>query len=126
MSSKIVLTDQAPAPIGPYNQAVITGNLMFVSGQIAFDVNTNELVMDSIEKETHQVMHNILSILKAVNTDFSSIVKSTIFLKDLNDYDVVNRVYGSFFNENAPARECVQVVKLPKDVNVEISVIASL
>ena len=126
MSKTIIYTNQAPDPIGPYNQAILTNNLLFISGQIAFDTTTKTFVLDNIEMETRQVMQNISAILKESGSDFSSVVKTTIFLKDLNDYDIVNQVYGSYFDENAPARECVQVSKLPKDVNVEISVIASL
>lgn len=126
MSNKIVYTNQAPEPIGPYNQAIRTGDLLFISGQVAFDTASQKFVLENIEMETQQVMKNILAILKASGGDFKSVVKATIFLKDLNDYDMVNHVYGAYFDDKAPARECVQVSRLPKDVNVEISVIASL
>ena len=126
MSTKIVYTNQAPEPIGPYNQAIRTGDLLFVSGQVAYDTATQAFILDTIEHETQQVMKNIRAILRESGGDFDSVVKATIFLKDLNDYDMVNQVYGACFDENAPARECVQVSRLPKDVNVEISVIASL
>ena len=126
MSKTIIYTNQAPDPIGPYNQAILTNKMLFISGQVAFDITTKTFILENIEMETRQVMQNISAILKESGSDFSSVVKTTIFLKDLNDYDVVNQVYGSYFDENAPARECVQVAKLPKDVNVEISVIASL
>jgi 2-iminobutanoate/2-iminopropanoate deaminase len=121
---KIVKTDQAPAPIGPYNQAIWAGNLLFVSGQVAIDPSTNELVMDDIETETHQVMKNIKAILTEAGVDFSYVVKTTIFLSDMGTFAKVNAVYGSYFTDNFPARETVQVSVLPKNVNIEISVTA--
>ena len=124
MSFQIVNSASAPEPIGPYNQATIFGDLIFVSGQIGFDPFIGDLVNETIEQETGQVMTNLSAILEASNSDFSKVLKATIFLKDLSDYDNVNRVYGSFFNDQAPARECVEVSRLPKDVNVEISLIA--
>ena len=122
--AKIINTENAPAPIGPYNQAVRTGNLLFVSGQVPFVAETMELITDSVEAETHQVMKNLKAILNKAGLDFSNIVKASIFCKDLNDFVRINEVYGSYFKENYPARECVEVSRLPKDVNVEISVIA--
>ncbi len=123
---RIINTSNAPKPIGPYNQAVISGNLMFISGQVAFDPNTDELVLDDIQKETKQVMENLKSILEEANLSFDNVVKTTIFLSDMNDFQQVNEVYGSYFsNDQAPARETVEVSRLPKDVNVEISMIAS-
>ena len=123
---RIVNTSNAPKPIGPYNQAVISGDLMFISGQVAFDPNTDELVLDDIQSETKQVMKNLKSILEEANLSFDNVVKTTIFLSDMNDFQQVNEVYGSYFsNDQAPARETVEVSRLPKDVNVEISMIAS-
>ena len=122
---RIINTSNAPKPIGPYNQAVISGDLMFISGQVAFDPNTDELVLDDIQTETKQVMENLKSILEEANLSFNSVVKTTIFLSDMNDFQQVNEVYGSYFSNNqAPARETVEVSRLPKDVNVEISMIA--
>lgn len=124
MSKKILNTSAAPAPIGPYNQAVQYGNLLFVSGQIPLDPANGHLVTENITEETKMVMKNIEAILKNAHIDFSHILKSTIFLTDMNQFNEVNSVYGTYFPENAPARECVQVAALPKGVNVEISVIA--
>ena len=125
MHKKIVSTTKAPAPVGPYSQAVWAGNLLFLSGQIAIDPATGNMVLDDIEAETHQVMKNIDAVLKEAGLSFENIVKTSIFLDDMNDFSRVNVVYGSYFNaDTAPARECVEVAKLPKGVNVEISVIA--
>ena len=122
---RIINTSNAPKPIGPYNQAVISGDLMFISGQVAFDPNTDELVLDDIQSETKQVMENLKSILEEADLSFNNVVKTTIFLSDMNDFQQVNEVYGSYFSNNqAPARETVEVSRLPKDVNVEISMIA--
>ena len=124
---KIVNTSNAPKPIGPYNQAVISGNLMFMSGQIAFDPSTGELVIGEIQAETKQVMENLKSILDDVGLSFKDVIKTSIFLSDMNNFQQVNEVYGSYFSdEDAPARETVEVSRLPKDVNVEISMIAQL
>ncbi len=124
-TEKIVIkTDNAPAPIGPYNQAILVGNTLYVSGQIAINPKTNELMITDIATETRQVMENISAILKAAEMDFQHIVKSSIFLLDMNNFQNVNAIYGEFFGDDAPARETVQVGRLPKDVNVEISVIA--
>lgn len=125
MHKKIVSTNKAPAPVGPYSQAVWAGNMLYLSGQIAIDPATSNLVLDNIEAETHQVMKNIEMVLSAANLTFENIIKASIFLDDMNDFSKVNVVYGSYFNADiAPARECVEVAKLPKGVNVEISVIA--
>jgi 2-iminobutanoate/2-iminopropanoate deaminase len=124
MQKKVIRTNDAPAPIGPYNQAVMTGNMLYVSGQIAIDPFDGSLITINIIRETNQVMSNIGAILKAAGMDYSNIVKTTIFLKDMNDFSTVNEVYGNYFKADFPARETVQVSKLPKDVNVEISVIA--
>ena len=122
---KIIKTPDAPAPIGPYNQAVVVQSTAYFSGQIGMNPSTGELVSTTLEDETRQVMANIEAILKAINCDFSHIVKTSIFLSDMNNFAEVNRIYGSYFDEaTAPARETVQVAKLPKDVNVEISMIA--
>ena len=122
---KIILTEKAPAPIGPYNQAVLVGNTLYTSGQIALDPVTMELVMETIEIETAQVMNNMKAVLEAANMEFSNVVKSTIFISDMNDFAKINTIYGSYFDEKtAPARETVQVAKLPRNVNIEISMIA--
>jgi 2-iminobutanoate/2-iminopropanoate deaminase len=120
----IINTNNAPSPIGPYSQAVQFGNMLFVSGQIAINPATGELDLSTIENETHQVMKNIGAVLTEAGVDFSHIIKTGIFLKDMNQFAAVNEVYGSYFSGNFPARETVQVSRLPKDVNVEISVIA--
>jgi 2-iminobutanoate/2-iminopropanoate deaminase len=125
MEKKIIGTDNAPAPIGPYNQAVQFGNMLFISGQIALDAKTGELVQGDIKAETKKVMENLLAILKAAGMDFSNVLKSTIFLMDMGQFTQVNEVYGSYFEEEAPARETVQVAGLPKAVKVEISMIAA-
>jgi len=124
MKKKIITSISAPAPIGPYSQAVMAGKLLFVSGQIALNAVTGQLVMSDIETETKQVMQNIEAILVEAGLNFGSIIKTTIFLKDMNNFAKVNEVYGSYFNGDFPARETVEVSKLPKDVNVEISVVA--
>ena len=122
---KIINTTKAPAPIGPYNQAVKIGDTLYTSGQIALDPETMELVLESIEAETSQVMENMKAVLKAAEMTFENVVKSTIFIMDMSDFARINSVYGSYFDEKtAPARETVQVAGLPKGVNVEISMIA--
>jgi 2-iminobutanoate/2-iminopropanoate deaminase len=121
---QIIATSKAPSAIGPYSQAVLAGNTLYTSGQIAIDPATNELVMDSIEVETHQLMKNLEAVLSAASMQFFDVVKCTIFLKDMNDYAAVNAVYAEYFQTDPPAREAVQVACLPKNVNVEISVIA--
>ena len=125
MEKKIIGTDAAPAPIGPYNQAVQVGNMLFISGQIALDPKTGELVQGDIKAETTKVMENLQAILKAAGMDFSNVLKSTIFLMDMGQFAQVNEVYGAYFDEDAPARETVQVSGLPKGVKVEISMIAA-
>lgn len=122
----IINTSNAPAPIGPYSQAVKAGGLLFVSGQVAIEPATGNLVLDDIETETHQVMANIKAILTEAGADFSHIIKTSIFLKDMGDFAKVNEIYGSYFTADFPARETVQVSVLPKNVNVEISVTAYL
>jgi 2-iminobutanoate/2-iminopropanoate deaminase len=121
----IIQTPKAPAPIGPYNQAILVDNTLYASGQIALDPKTMELVNQDIETETTQVMKNLSEVLKAAGMDFANLVKTTIFLYDMGDFAAVNEIYGSYFNhEIAPARETVQVAALPKNVRVEISGIA--
>ena len=124
MEKQIINTTNAPAPIGPYNQSVKVNNMLFVSGQIALNPSNGELIMTNISDETHQVMKNILAILTAAGLSFKKVVKSSIFLSDMNNFGTVNEVYGSYFTNDFPARETVEVSKLPKAVNVEISVIA--
>ena len=123
MEKKIILSTEAPAPIGPYSQAVLSGNTLYCSGQIALD---SEGIMhtDRIEAETHQVMKNVGSVLKAAGMDYSNIVKTTIFITDMNDFTKINGVYASYFTADFPARETVQVSALPKAAHVEISVVA--
>ncbi|SFS70822.1 RidA family protein [Lutibacter maritimus] len=122
---KIIHTKNAPAPIGPYNQAVLVDNTLYTSGQIAINPETNELVIDSIELETKQVMENLNAVLNAANMTFEDVVKTSIFISDMNNFAKINDVYGSYFNnETAPSRETVEVANLPKFVHVEISMIA--
>lgn len=122
---KIINTPLAPAPIGPYSQAVLVNNMLYTSGQIAINPATNELVLETIEAETHQVMQNLQEVLKAAEMTFENVVKSTIFIADMNQFAQINSVYAQYFDENtAPARETVQVSCLPKKVNIEISMIA--
>jgi 2-iminobutanoate/2-iminopropanoate deaminase len=124
---KIIFTDKAPAPIGPYSQAVLSGNTLYTSGQIALHPATGELVTGDIETETKQVMENMKAVLEEAGMTFENVIKSTIFISNMDDFAKINVVYGSYFNEKtAPARETVQVAKLPKNVNVEISMIAVL
>jgi|SRR5690554_628538 len=124
---KIITTTHAPAPIGPYNQAILKNGMLFTSGQIAIDPKTGELVLDTIETETKLVMENVKAILTEAGMTFENVLKSTIFISDMNNFAAINKVYGSYFEEaTAPARETVEVAKLPKSVNVEISVIAAL
>ena len=124
---KIIFTENAPAPIGPYNQAVLKGNTLYTSGQIAINPANGELVTSNIEDETKQVMENMKAVLEAAGMTFENVVKSTIFIMNMIDFGTINTIYGSYFNEKtAPARETVQVACLPKNVNVEISMIAIL
>ena len=122
---KIIETPNAPAPIGPYSQAVLFDDTLYTSGQIAIDPTTGNLVSGDITEETKQVMKNIGAVLEAAGMTYEQVLKTTIFIKDMNDFQKINAVYGSFFNEaTAPARETVEVARLPKDVNVEISALA--
>ncbi|MBX2965216.1 MAG: RidA family protein [Cyclobacteriaceae bacterium] len=124
MSKSVIYSSDAPEPIGPYSQAIQAGNMLFVSGQIAIERSTGNLVSGSIPEETHQVMKNLKAVLQAANMDFSNVVKCSIFLKDMNSFAEVNAVYGEYFKTSPPARETVEVSRLPKDVRVEISCIA--
>lgn len=122
---KIITTQKAPAPIGPYNQAVLSGNTLYTSGQIALNPETGELVIDSIEAETTQVMENMKEVLAAAKMTFENVVKTSIFISDMHNFSKINSIYANYFNEaTAPARETVEVANLPKFVNVEISMIA--
>ncbi|WP_299012441.1 RidA family protein [uncultured Polaribacter sp.] len=122
---KIITTENAPAPIGPYNQAILSGNTLYTSGQIAINPKNGELVLDSIEAETKQVMENLKEVLAAAGMTFEHIIKTSIFIADMHNFSKINAVYGEYFNEaTAPARETVEVANLPKFVNVEISAIA--
>jgi 2-iminobutanoate/2-iminopropanoate deaminase len=122
---KIIFTDKAPAPIGPYNQAVLIGKTLYTSGQIALNPATMELVIDTIEIETKQVMENMKAVLEAAEMNFDNVVKTTIFIMNMGDFARINSVYSAYFDEaTAPARETVQVAGLPKGVNIEISMIA--
>ena len=126
MEKQIINTSSAPAPIGPYNQAIRTGDMLFISGQICIDPATGKLNNQDIQQETHQVMHNLRSILEASDMTFHHVVKTTIFITDMGRFSEVNEIYGKYFDSNStfPARETVQVSALPKFVNVEISMIA--
>lgn len=121
---KIITIPNAPAPIGPYSQAILVKDTLYVSGQIPIDPKTNELADDTIENATHQVIKNIKALVETAGLTMDNIVKCSIFLKDMNDFSKVNAVYASYFAENPPARETVQVSKLPMDVDLEISCIA--
>lgn len=125
MAKKIINTDNAPAPIGPYNQAVQTGNLLFISGQVALKPGSGDLANADIIEETHQVMQNLKAILTEAGMSFDNVVKTTIFLSDMALFGQVNEIYGKYFNGEFPARETIAVKGLPKNVNVEISMIAS-
>jgi 2-iminobutanoate/2-iminopropanoate deaminase len=124
MHKKIILTEKAPQPIGPYSQAVQAGGFLFCSGQIALDPVSGQVSTQDVEGQTRKIMENIQAVLEAAKCDFSSVVKTTIFLKSMNDFPKVNEIYGSYFKENPPARSTVEVSRLPKDVLVEIEVVA--
>ena len=122
---KIIETSKAPAPIGPYSQAIVFDDTLYTSGQICLNPKTGKLVMGSISEETNQVMKNLQAVLEAAQMNFDHVLKATIYIKNMDDFQEINGIYGSFFNEEtAPARETVQVARLPKDVNVEISFLA--
>lgn len=122
---KIIFTKNAPTPIGPYSQGVLLGNILYTSGQIAMNPKTGELNIKNINEETHQVMKNLKSVLKAVEMTFDNVIKTSIFISDMNNFNEINEVYGEYFSSNFPARETVEVSCLPKNVNIEISMIAS-
>jgi 2-iminobutanoate/2-iminopropanoate deaminase len=124
MEKKIITSSNAPAPIGPYSHANLIGNTLYVSGQVAKDAQTGEMIQTDIKAETRKVMQNMQAILTEAGMDFSHVVKATIYCTDLGNFAAINEMYGSFFSENYPARETVQVVKLPLGANVEISVVA--
>ncbi len=124
MDKIIINTTDAPAPIGPYNQAILAGDTLYISGQICIDPKTGELKKKDIQEETHMVMNNLRAILQASGMKFSNVVKTTIFITDMNSFSEINEVYGKYFEGDFPARETVQVAALPKFVNVEISMIA--
>lgn len=124
MPTKTIYTEEAPAPIGPYSQAALAGNTLYVSGQICLDPQTGELINENITEETHAVMKNIEAILRAASFTFSNVVKCSIFIRSMEDFGTINEAYGQYFKSNPPARETVEVSKLPKNVQVEISCIA--
>ncbi|EKB48475.1 RidA family protein [Cecembia lonarensis] len=124
MSKQIIYSKEAPAPIGPYSQAIKAGNTLFVSGQIPLDADTGELINENITEETHAVMKNLEAVLREAGFGFEDVVKCTIFIKDMGQFGTINEAYGQYFKTNPPARETVEVSRLPKDVNVEISCIA--
>lgn len=126
MAKQIIKTDKAPAPIGPYSQAVKAGNMLFISGQVAINPATSEIIMSTIAEETEQVMKNLSALLEEAGMQFSNVVKTTIFLSDMQLFTGVNEVYSKYFSADFPARETVAVKGLPKNVNVEISMIAAL
>jgi 2-iminobutanoate/2-iminopropanoate deaminase len=126
MEKKIIQTDKAPAPIGPYSQAVRAGDMLYVSGQVAINPDTGDMNMPDITTETHQVMRNLKAILTEGGADFDNVMMTTIFLSDMGHFGAVNKVYGSYFTGNYPARATVAVKTLPKNVNVEIAVIAAM
>lgn len=123
---QVVNTDQAPKAIGPYSQAIKANGFLFVSGQLPTDKDTGEIVQGGIEAQTRQSLENIKAILTATNTSFANVVKTTVFLKDMNDFAAMNGIYANYFTQECPARACIQVAKLPKDAMVEIEVIATL
>jgi 2-iminobutanoate/2-iminopropanoate deaminase len=124
MSKKAIQIPNAPAPVGPYSQAILSGNTLYVSGQIPLNPETGNLEIDTIENATHRVLKNIGKLLEAAGFEFLDVVKCSIFLKDLNDFVIVNAIYASYFPGTPPARETVQVARLPLDVTIEISCIA--
>ncbi len=124
MEKRIIETKNAPAPIGPYNQAILAGTTLYMSGQIALDPATGELMQGTVEEETHQVMKNMGAVLSEAGFSYDDVVKCSIFVKDMNEFATINAAYGAYFKGMEPARETVEVARLPKDVNVEISCIA--
>ena len=126
MEKKIITSSHAPAPIGPYSHAVLIGNTLYTSGQVAKDAISGQMMQENIQVETAKVMDNLKVILAEANMTFENVIKTTIYCTNLNDFAAINQVYGSYFSGNYPARETVQVVKLPLNANVEISVVAVL
>ena len=126
MAYEVIHTDNAPAAIGPYSQAIKAGNLLFVSGQVPFVPATEEIVEGDVKAQTAQSLKNLQAILKEAGADFSNVVKTTVFIKDMNEFAQVNEVYAEYFGDNKPARACVEVARLPRDVKVEIELIAVL
>ena len=126
MANQVLHTENAPAAIGPYSQAVKAGNLLFVSGQVPFVPETMEIVEGDVKAQTAQSLKNLQAILKEAGADFSNVVKTTVFIKDMNEFAQINEVYAEYFGENKPARACVEVARLPKDVKVEIELVAVL
>jgi 2-iminobutanoate/2-iminopropanoate deaminase len=126
MKKEIIVTNEAPAPVGPYSQAIKSGNMIFTAGQVAIDPKTNQVIETTIEGQTKRVLLNLQSVLAKAGAGLSNVVKTTVFLKDMNEFPAMNKVYGEFFVENPPARSTVEVARLPKDVKVEIEVIAIL
>lgn len=124
MEKKIIYTDKAPKAIGPYSQAVLMGDLLFVSGQIPLDPETMTIVSDDVKLQTHQVLKNLQAILNEAGMSLENVVKTTVYIKDMNDFAAINEVYTEYFTTNKPARACVEVARLPKDVKVEIELIA--
>lgn len=125
MEKKIINTPNAPAPIGPYNQAILVGDMLYISGQVCLDAATNELKNKNLQEETHQVMHNLKAILQEAGMSFNNVIKSTIFITDMNRFSEINEIYSKYFESDFPTRETVQVAALPKFVNIEISMIAA-
>ena len=126
MAYEVIHTDNAPAAIGPYSQAIKAGNLLFISGQVPFVPATGEIVEGDVKAQTAQSLKNLQAILKEAGADFSNVVKTTVFIKDMNEFAQVNEVYAEYFGDNKPARACVEVARLPRDVKVEIELIAVL
>lgn len=124
MERKVIFTDKAPKAIGPYSQAIKVGNMIFTSGQIGIVPETGELIQGDIEKETRQVLENLKAVLSEAGATFNDVVKVTVFIKDMGQFGRINEIYGEYFNENKPARSCVEVARLPKDVNIEVEAIA--
>ncbi len=124
MKKQIIHTDNAPKAIGPYSQAIKAGNLLFVSGQVPFDPATMEIVEGGVVEQTARVLENLKAILAEAGATFENVVKTTVFIKDMNDFGQINEVYAKYFGENKPARACVEVARLPRDVKVEIEVVA--
>ena len=126
LTRNIVKTDKAPDAIGPYSQAVKTDSMVFVSGQLAFDPATGELMTDDIKTETRQAMNNLKTILEAAGSGLEKVVKTTLFIKNMDDFPLINEVYGAFFSQNYPARACVEVARLPRDANIEVEAVGLL